>query len=427
MKIGIIGGSGLDNPQLLLNSEEKTIETPYGKPSSTITTGKLAGTNIELCILARHGKKHEIPPTQVNNKANIYALGKLGCEYILATTAVGSLKEEIGRGDFVILDQFIDFTRRREVSFFDSFKDGIKHTPMADPFSEFLRKKIISSCEDLGIKFHPFGTVITIEGSRFSTRAESRVFGQWGADVINMSVAPEAILANEAGIKYAAIAMSTDYDCWKTGEESVSWEAVLKIFNENSEKMKKLLIRVVQKIENHDEELIKSRIRTVPNWPKPGIMFRDITTLLKDAEAFSKTIDILEQRYKDKKIDLIAGIESRGFIIASALAIRLKKPFIPVRKPGKLPAETIREEYSLEYGKDSIEIHKDAIKPGENILLIDDLCATGGTMLAAANLIEKIGGKIHECTCVIDLPELGGSNKILQRHHFFRIIDFEGE
>ena len=200
-----------------------------------------------------------------------------------------------------------------------------------------------------------------------------------------------------------------------------------KIFNENSEKMKKLLIRVVQKIENHDEELIKSRIRTVPNWPKPGIMFRDITTLLKDAEAFSKTIDILEQRYKDKKIDLIAGIESRGFIIASALAIRLKKPFIPVRKPGKLPAETIREEYSLEYGKDSIEIHKDAIKPGENILLIDDLCATGGTMLAAANLIEKIGGKIHECTCVIDLPELGGSNKILQRHHFFRIIDFEGE
>ena len=246
MKVGIIGGSGLDNPGLIENFQEKEVDTPYGKPSSSITCGKING--VEVCILARHGKKHEIPPTKVNNKANIYALGKLGCECIIATTAVGSLKQEIEGGDFVILDQFIDFTRRRDLSFFTEFKDGAKHISMADHFSEFLRKKIIRSCGELEIKHHKKGTVVTIEGPRFSTRAESNMFRQWGADVINMSIAPEAILANEAGIKYAAIAMSTDYDCWKTGEKPVTWEEILKIFNNNSEKMKLLLLKVIEKL-----------------------------------------------------------------------------------------------------------------------------------------------------------------------------------
>jgi len=221
MKIGIIGGSGLDDPKIINNFQEREIDTPYGKPSSKITCGKIK--DIEICILARHGKKHEIPPSQVNNRANIYALGKLGCTHIIATTAVGSLREVIERGDFVILDQFIDFTRHRKISFFEEFKNGeAKHTPMADPFSKFLREKIIGSCQDLGINFHPKGTVVTIEGPRFSTRAESKMFRFWGADVINMSIAPEAILANEAGIQYAAVAMSTDYDCWKQDEEPVS-------------------------------------------------------------------------------------------------------------------------------------------------------------------------------------------------------------
>jgi 5'-methylthioadenosine phosphorylase len=427
MKIGIIGGSGLDNPELLENFEEREVETPYGKPSSSIIIGKLKNSEIELCILARHGRKHEIPPTQVNNKANIYALKQLGCEFIIATTAVGSLREEIKRADFVILDQFIDFTKRRDLTFFDNFKDGAKHTSMAEPFSEFLRKKIISACNELNINFHPFGTVITIEGPRFSTRAESKMFRQWGADVINMSIAPEAILANEAEIKYAAIAMSTDYDCWKIEEESVSWEAITKIFAENAEKMKRLLIKIIESVEKNDEDFIKSRIRTIPNWPKPGIMFRDITTLLKDAEGFARTIEVLEKRYKNKNIDAVAGIESRGFILASALANKLKKGLILIRKPGKLPAETIKEEYSLEYGKDSVEIHKDAVTSGQNILIVDDLLATGGTMMAACNLIEKLGAKVFECAFVIDLPELGGSKKLSQKYPVFKIIDFEGE
>jgi len=247
MRIGIIGGSGLDDPKLLQNYDEKIISTPYGEPSSKITVGKIG--NIEVCILARHGKNHEITPTKVNNRANIYALAKLGCTHIIATTAVGSLKENIGRGDFVILDQFIDFTRHRQVTFYESFKNGPKHTAMPEPFSKMLREKIINACEELGIKHHKQGTVVTIEGPRFSTKAESQVFRMLGADVINMSIAPEAVLANEAELQYAAIAMSTDYDCWKQDEKPVTWGAILEIFHSNSEKMKKLLIKAIENLE----------------------------------------------------------------------------------------------------------------------------------------------------------------------------------
>ncbi len=423
MKIGIIGGSGLDDPNILESPGEKEVDTPYGKPSSTITCGKIAGA--EVCILARHGKKHEITPTNVNNRANIYALAKLGCTHILATTAVGSLKEEIGRGDFVVLDQFIDFTRHRVVTFHDDFKNGAKHISLADPFSEFLREKIIQAASDLNMAVHKTGTVVTIEGPRFSTRAESRMFRLWGADIINMSTAPEATLAREAGLEYAAIAMSTDYDCWKTDELPVSWEAILEIFHKNSEKMKSLLIKTIEKISNDDEDFIKSRIRTVPNFPKPGIMFRDITTLLKDAKGLQRTLEIFERRYKNMEIDLIAGIESRGFILASALASRLGKGLILVRKPNKLPAEKVSEEYELEYGKDKVEMHKDAIIPGQKILLIDDLIATAGTAKAAANLIEKMGGKIVECGFVIELPTLKGKEKLKQP--IFSIVKFEGD
>jgi len=199
--------------------------------------------------LARHGREHTIPPTQVNFRANVYALKEAGCTHILATTACGSLQQEIGRGDFVIVDQFIDFTRHRKVSFFEKFEPGqMKHTPMAEPFSRELREVLINTCESLNLKHHKKGTVITIEGPRFSTKAESKMFKMWGADVINMSVAPEAILANEAGIPYAVVAMSTDYDCWKEDEEPVSWEEILKVFGENVEKVKKLLLHSIEKV-----------------------------------------------------------------------------------------------------------------------------------------------------------------------------------
>ena len=146
----------------------------------------------------------------------------------------------------VILDQFIDFTRHREITFYEEFPEGeLKHTPMADPFDSDLREKIISKAKELNLRHHPTGTMVTIEGPRFSTRAESKMFRLWGADVINMSVAQECILANELNIPYAAVALSTDYDCWKTDEAPVTWEEVISVFNQNVENVLKLLIQTI--------------------------------------------------------------------------------------------------------------------------------------------------------------------------------------
>jgi len=161
-----------------------------------------------------------------------------GCSHVLATTAVGSLRAEIGRGDLVILDQFIDFTRLRAVSFHDSFEPGrALHTPMAEPFSAVLRDRLIASARSLGLRHHPRGTVVTIEGPR--------MFRTWGADVVNMSIAPECALANEAGLPYAAVAMSTDYDCWKEDEPPVTWSEIERIFAENVDHVVALLVHAI--------------------------------------------------------------------------------------------------------------------------------------------------------------------------------------
>ncbi len=173
---------------------------------------------------------------------------------------------------------------------------------------------------------------------------------------------------------------------------------------------------------------IKSRIRTVPHYPKQGVMFRDITTLLKDPVGFRVTINELVNRYTGMKIDKVAGIESRGFIIGSALAFQLGVGFVPIRKKGKLPAETIGHDYQLEYGTDRIEMHVDAIAKGERVLLADDLIATGGTAEAAVKLIESMGGKLVECCFVIDLPDLGGRNRLeKQGQKVFALCEFEGD
>ena len=173
-------------------------------------------------------------------------------------------------------------------------------------------------------------------------------------------------------------------------------------------------------------EDIKAKIRTIPNWPKQGVMFRDITTLMKDEKGFRDTCQRLYEHYKDKDIDIVAGIESRGFVFGTALAILLKKGFVPIRKKGKLPAETMRQEYQLEYGIDAVEIHKDAIKEGDKVLVVDDLLATGGTMRASCQLVEKCGGKVIGCAFVVELPELRGRDK-LKEYDVFRLVEFEGE
>jgi len=173
---------------------------------------------------------------------------------------------------------------------------------------------------------------------------------------------------------------------------------------------------------------IKSRIRTVLDWPKKGIMFRDITTLLKDPVGLKVCIDEFVARYKEKDIDVIVGIDSRGFILGGAIAYLLGKGFVPVRKKGKLPAATEREEYALEYGTDVIEIHKDAIEKGQKVVIIDDLIATGGTALAAAKLVKKLHGHIVELGFIVDLPDLGGRKKLEQAgYSVYAQTEFEGE
>jgi len=441
VKIGIIGGSGLDDPKLLSDYSEKEISTPFGRPSSKITCGKISG--VEVCILARHGKNHEINPSKVNYRANIHALKILGCDYIIATSAVGSLREEIKPGDLVFIDQFIDFTKFRKNTFFEQY-GKVVHSPMAEPFSKELREILMDACKNLGFKYHERATIVVIEGPRFSTKAESFMFRSLGCDVIGMTAFPEVALANEAGIPYATIAMSTDYDCWKENEESVSFEMILKTMKENADKVKRLFVKIIPEItSNHlnktglslnsdlyfkDLDFIKSKITSIPNWPKPGIIFRDITTLLADPVGVNKVIELFFSRYKDKRIDIIAGIESRGFIVGSLLANKLNIPFVLIRKKGKLPREVVREEYDLEYGKDSIEIHKDSIKPGQKVLVVDDLIATGGTVIAACSLIRKLFGEVYECCSIIDLPDLHGREKIEKiGYKTFTLIEFEGE
>jgi len=175
---------------------------------------------------------------------------------------------------------------------------------------------------------------------------------------------------------------------------------------------------------------IKSKIRTIPDHPKKGIMFRDITTLIKDPVGFRLVIDSLTQRYVGGEVDfeVIVGIESRGFIIGGALSYTLGRGFVPVRKKGKLPAETVSHEYELEYGTDIIEMHKDAIGNGAKVLLVDDLLATGGTALAAAALIEKLGGTVSEMAFIVSLPEVGGEKRLKEKgYKFFALTEFEGD
>lgn len=174
--------------------------------------------------------------------------------------------------------------------------------------------------------------------------------------------------------------------------------------------------------------VLKEKVRTIPNWPKQGIMFRDVTSLLRDPEGLKLTLDAFESRYKNCGITLIAGIEARGFIFGAALADRLGVGFVPIRKKGKLPGKTIAQDYALEYGTDTIEVHTDDVKKGDNVLLVDDLLATGGTALGAAALLAKCGAEIHEACFVINLPDLGGAKRLEEQGiKPFWLVEFEGD
>jgi 5'-methylthioadenosine phosphorylase len=249
-KIGIIGGSGLDDPDILERPSEVSIDTPYGDPSSNIKEGKISGQNV--AILSRHGVDHSISPSNVNFRANIWALKKIGCTHILASTAVGSLRKAIEPGHIVFPNQFIDFTKQRISTFYD--EDKVVHTPMAEPFClstiEILRKTAI----EMKIPHHVNKTIVTIEGPRFSTKSESHMFRSWGADIINMSSCPEVALAKEQKIHYAALAMSTDYDSWKEDEEPVSWELIEKTMKKNAANVLAIFVKAIPKLTNWQDK-----------------------------------------------------------------------------------------------------------------------------------------------------------------------------
>ncbi|XP_003762947.1 S-methyl-5'-thioadenosine phosphorylase [Sarcophilus harrisii] len=249
VKIGIIGGTGLDDPEILEGRTEKYVDTPYGKPSDALILGKIK--NVDCVLLARHGRQHTIMPSNINFQANIWALKEEGCTHIIVTTACGSLREEIQPGDIVIIDQFIDRTTKRPQTFYDgshACSGGVCHIPMAEPFCSKTREVLIETAKKLGLKCHSKGTMVTVEGPRFSSRAESLMFRVWGGDLINMTTVPEVVLAREAGICYAAIAMATDYDCWKEHEEAVSVDNVMKTLKENSNKATSLLLTAIPQI-----------------------------------------------------------------------------------------------------------------------------------------------------------------------------------
>jgi len=253
VKIGIIGGTGLDDADILHGASEKFVDTPFGKPSDALKFGTLDG--VPVILLSRHGRKHTISPSMINNRANIWALKQEGCTHILVSTACGSLQEDVKPGQIVFLDQFIDRTTKRASSFYDSTPGGpvgVCHIPMDEPFCPETRKILIEVATELGIFHHPTGTTVCIEGPRFGTKAESRLFRQWNGHVVNMTTVPEVCLAKELGISYAAVALPTDYDCWHENKEPVSVEAVMKCFHENSQKACNILRKAVQRIHARD-------------------------------------------------------------------------------------------------------------------------------------------------------------------------------
>jgi 5'-methylthioadenosine phosphorylase len=280
--IGVIGGSGLYEIEGFSDVEEIHLDTPYGPPSDAIVRGNFAGR--QVCFLPRHGRGHRILPTELNHRANLWALRSLNVRWIVAVTAVGSLKEEYRPRDIVLPDQFFDRTSRREHHTF--FGEGIvAHVGFADPVSENLRSLLLESTRELGKTVHDGGTYVCMDGPAFSTRAESETNRKLGFDLIGMTNLPEAKLAREAEIALATIALVTDYDCWKVEEEAVSAHAVIEHVHANAASAKAVLQSVIPKIP------------FVADWPEhsslDGALFTDKSLWPRDTQA--KLAPILER------------------------------------------------------------------------------------------------------------------------------------
>lgn len=241
-KVGIIGGTGVYDPNIFQDMKEVKISTPYGAPSHFVSLGRYKDTKV--AFIPRHGRDHSIPPHRINYRANIYALKQLGVERVLSVSSVGSLRENLKPGEFVFPDQFIDRTKARPDTFFDGAK--VAHVSSADPFCPEMRSTLSKCSKTNSIPYHDSSTYICIQGPRFSSRAESKLFRQWGADIVGMTMYPEVILAREAELCYACIAMVTDYDVW--ADKPVTAETVASVMKRNVENAKKLITTTIDSL-----------------------------------------------------------------------------------------------------------------------------------------------------------------------------------
>jgi 5'-methylthioadenosine phosphorylase len=242
--VGVIGGSGLYEIEALSKLKEVPVSTPFGKPSDPLMVGTLNG--VRVAFLSRHGKGHRFSPTTINYRANLFAMKKLGVERILSVSAVGSMKEEIAPGEVVVPDQFYDHTKHRVSTFFG--QGIVVHIPYADPVCPEVASTLAQAARSEGANVHEGGTYLCMEGPQFSSRAESLIYRKFGVDVIGMTNATEAKLAREAEICYATLALATDYDCWHSGEEAVTAEAVLKILRQNVDLSKRVISQAIVKL-----------------------------------------------------------------------------------------------------------------------------------------------------------------------------------
>ncbi|MCA9772873.1 MAG: S-methyl-5'-thioadenosine phosphorylase [Myxococcales bacterium] len=280
--IGVIGGSGLYEIQGLTDVKEVAVETPFGPPSDKVVLGTLEGKRV--AFLPRHGKGHRISPSEINYRANIYALKSLGVQDIIAVSAVGSMREEIVPGHIVIIDQFYDHTKHRKSTFFEG--GVVAHAHFADPICSELADVLEGAARRAGATVHRGGTYLNMEGPQFSTRAESKIYRQWGVSVIGMTNATEAKLACEAEICYSTVALATDYDCWHETEEDVTIEAILAVIAKNVETAKRIIKEAVAHLPTSAE-----------CHHKHGMQFAIVTDKSTIPPAKRKDLDVLIGKY----------------------------------------------------------------------------------------------------------------------------------
>ena len=346
-------------------------------------------------------------------------------KYLLFTGVAGALEPNLKIEDIVIGEEYIQHDvdaqglgfAAGEIPYMDKtiFQGSLKLLLNAEESAKTLQMKAYK------------GRILS--GDQFINDTEKqqalhKLFKGACVDMESAAVAHVCYLSNTPYLGLRCISDNADH------QAHINFEAFTKVA---SKKLSKLVLAIIEQetlVSTSAEQLeaVKKSVRTIPDWPKKGIQFRDITTLLNDPTMFSKVIDFLCERCNGREVEAIAGIEARGFIIGAAIAKQLGKPFIMIRKKGKLPGEVITQTYDLEYGTDTIEISKDIVTSGQHIVLVDDLLATGGTALAAATLLEKVGGKVDSCLFVIDLPALGGKTLLEKKgYDTYTLIDFEGE